>query len=91
MDFKRLNENLKKAMGINEIAMERYLSVEPCDGGFLPNTNIEYNAEVVLYKGDTVEDSIMFDTNDYKTDEDIRRLAKEHFDNIPDDIRVQWY
>lgn len=72
-------------------AMERYLSVEPCDGGFLPNTNIEYNAEVVLYEGDTVKDSIMFDINDYKTDEDIRRLAKEHFDNITDDIRVQWY
>lgn len=78
MDFKKLNEDLKKVMGINEIAMERYLSVEP-EG-------------LVLYQGDKVEDRLdKFPYVDGMTDDDVRKAAKKCFSNITDDIRVQWF
>ena len=76
-------------------AMERYLSVEPIEGGFLPNTDIEYTAQIVLYEGDVVVDSIMIPLyyDEIKGDKDdyIRSIAKDHFDNITDDIRVTWF
>ena len=88
-DNSKLKAEIIDAQNLKE-AVERYLSVEPCDGGFIPNTNIEYNAEIVLKEGDTVKDSIMIEyTNE--TDDEIRQIAKDYFDNITDDIRVQWY
>lgn len=63
---------------LNEIAMERYLSVEP-EG-------------LVLYQGDTVEDRLdKFPHVGGMTDDDVRKAAKKCFSNITDDIRVQWY
>ena len=94
--FKQLNEELSKYIeeDLNE-TMERYLSVEPIDGGFLPNTDIEYNAEIVLYEGDVVVDRIMIPLyyDEIKGDKDdyIRNIAKDHFDNITDDIKVTWF
>lgn len=90
MDFKKLNEDLKKAMGINEIAMERYLSVEP---------NIddeENNAVLTLCQDNRDIDAFAFnlDYHSIKGDKDqfIRNLAKDCFtEPITDDIRVVWY
>lgn len=63
---------------INEIAMERYLSVEP-EG-------------LVLYCGDKVEDRLdKYPYVDGMTDDDVRNAAKKVFNNITDDIRVQWF
>ena len=85
--------NIFYTIGIDESlneAVERYLSVEPIEGGFIPNTDIEYTAQVVLYEGDKPVDSIMFPFDD-QTDKEIRELAKDHFPNITDDISVIWY
>ena len=56
MNIKKLNEELKKL--IND-PYETYLSVEPIEGGFIPNTDIEYNAEIVFYDEGRIVDSIM--------------------------------
>ena len=67
---------------------ERYLKIEACDGGFLPGTDVEYNAILCLYDGDKLEDSVMFDAEDWETDKDIINMAKDYFDNIPDNIKI---
>ena len=67
---------------------ERYLKIEACNGGFIPGTNVEYNAILCLYDGDKLEDSIMFDTENWETDKDIINMAKDYFDNIPDNIKI---
>ena len=82
MDFKSLNEKLEKFV---EISMERYLSVEPSDFAE------DGKSALVLYQGNDKEDDILFKLNDNMTDKDIREIAKKYFDNITDDIRVQWY
>ena len=86
MDFKKLNENLKKAMGINEIAMERYLSVEYNEADPDKQT-------LVLYNGPAVVDSETINLEDplHTPDQEIRDIAKKYFDGITDDIRVVWY
>lgn len=92
MSIKKLIEQLENVL--NEQS-DRYLSVEPIEGGFIPNTDIEYNAEIVLYDGENRVDSIMIPLDYFgiKGDEDkyIRDIAKDHFDNITDDIKVSWY
>lgn len=82
----RLKELLKKMNeALNEIAMERYLSVEPSD------FTEDGKSALVLYQGNDKEDDILFKLNDNMTDKDIREIAKKYFNNITDDIRVQWY
>jgi len=70
---------------INE-AVERYLSVEYNEANPDKQT-------LVLYNGVAIEDSIEIDLeNPLKTpDSEVRKIAKEHFSNITDDIRVAWY
>lgn len=70
---------------INEIAMERYLRVEPSDFAE------DGKSALVLYQGNDKEDDILFKLNDNMTDKDIREIAKKYFNNITDDIRVAWY
>lgn len=70
---------------INEIAMERYLCVDP-------NPDDEtYNAVLTLVQGDEDIDAIAFTLTDEMKDKDIIDIAKGNFDNITDDIRVQWF
>ena len=77
-DPKQVEDEEVLEESLNEIAMERYLSVEP-EG-------------LVLYQGDTVEDILdKFPYVDGMTDDDVRKAAKKCFSNITDDIRVQWY
>jgi hypothetical protein len=75
------NSEMKES--VNE-TMERYLSVEPVDEGKA--------IEVFLYLGDKKsENSFMLDKAYIGNDKAVRKQAKYEFDNITDDIRVQWY
>ena len=95
MDFKKLNDQLKQY--INE-TMERYLSVEPTG----PNVRTP-GFNISLYQGETKVPNKL-NGNDFigmsllhskplieYTDQEIRDIAKQYFDNITDDIRVIWY
>lgn len=75
-----LNEN------INENALERYLSVEYNEAH--PDKQI-----LALYNGPAVMDSVEIDLKYplHTNAQEIRDIAKQHFDNITDDIRVAWY
>lgn len=77
-DNSKLKAEIVDAQNLKETE-ERYLSVEP-DG-------------LILYQGDKVEAKTDAPEGPWVnlTDDDIRKIAKEHFDNITDDIRVQWY
>jgi len=72
---------------INEIAMERYISVEPGNSEFNPS----FSCSIVLYEGGKPVQSFGLHLPDNCDDQEIREFAKQHFDNITDDIRVQWY
>lgn len=68
-----------------EEAAERYLCVDP-------NPDDEtHNAVLTLCQGNDDIDAIGFTLTDDMKDQDIREIAKGNFDNITDDIRVQWY
>lgn len=71
---------------INEIAMERYLSVEYNEADPSKQT-------LVLYNGPTVVDSELINLEDplHTPDQEVRELAKTFWDNITDDIKVAWY
>lgn len=71
---------------INEIAMERYLSVEYNEADPSKQT-------LVLYNGPAVVDSELINLEDplHTTDQEVRELAKTFWDNITDDIKVAWY
>ena len=95
MDIIKLTEELKKV--INEISMERYLSVEP--GSKSARTP---GFELVLYEGNKkVPNKLngnvyLFISLLHKpllewTDKEIIDIAKKYFDYITDDIRVVWY
>lgn len=66
--------------------MERFLSVEYNEAQ--PDKQM-----LVLYNGPTVVDSeeINLDDTLHTTDQEVREIAKTFWDNITDDIRVQWY
>ena len=96
-DFEQLDDIINDIDGADlgnlttelDEALERYLVVAPCEGGFLPNTNVEYNAEILLYQGDKIIQSVMFVFKE-QTEKEIIELAKDYFDNITDDIRVKF-
>lgn len=66
--------------------MERFLSVEYNEAQ--PDKQM-----LVLYNGPTVVDLEEIDLDDtlHTTDQEVREIAKTFWDNITDDIRVQWY
>ena len=65
--------------------VERYLCVDP-------NPDDEtHNAVLTLVQGDEDVDAIGFTLTDEMKDKDIIDIAKGNFDNITDDIRVQWF
>lgn len=74
-----------KEESINE-TMERFLSVEYNEAQ--PDKQM-----LVLYNGPAVVDSEEIDLDDtlHTTDQEVREIAKTFWDNITDDIRVQWY
>ena len=78
-DIKEDPEQVEEPEEVFSEAEERYLSVEP-DG-------------LILYQGDKVEAKTDAPEGPWVnlTDDNIRKIAKEHFDNITDDIRVQWF
>lgn len=90
MDFKKLNNKL--VTHLNNIktnvlgAMERYISVEP-------NPDNIHTQVLVLYVGNTPKQQVEIDLKDPQntSDDTIRQMAKQHFENITDDIRVAWF
>ena len=70
-------------------AMERYLSVEPGNNEF----NDSFSCCLVLMEGDKRVQEIGIDPRivQDRDEKEIIEIAKDHFDNITDDIRVQWY
>ena len=90
MDFKKLNNKL--ITHLNNIktnvleAMERYISVEP-------NPDNIHTLLLVLYVGNTPKQQVEIDLKDPQntSDDTIRQMAKQHFENITDDIRVAWF
>ena len=70
-------------------AAERYLSVEPGNNEF----NDNFSCCLVLMEGDKRVQEIGIDPRIVQDgdDKEIIEIAKDHFDNITDDIRVQWY
>ena len=69
--------------------MERYLSVEPGNNEF----NDSFSCYLVLMEGDKRVQEIGIDPRivQDRDAKEIIEIAKDHFDNITDDIRVQWY
>ena len=69
--------------------MERYLSVEPGNNEF----NDSFSCYLVLMEGDKRVQEIGIDPRivQDRDEKEIIEIAKDHFDNITDDIRVQWY
>lgn len=67
-------------------AVERFLSVEY-------NEAQPSHQTLVLYNGPTVVDSVEIELKDvsHTDDQTVRDIAKKHFDNITDDIRVTYY
>jgi hypothetical protein len=80
--FKSLNERLERLLETGEV----YLSVEY-------NESHPHKQTLVLYRGAAVVDSTEIDLADplHTPDEDVREIAKQHFGNIADDIRVAWF
>lgn len=80
--FKNLNERLERLLETGEV----YLSVEYNEAH--PHKQI-----LALYKGSAIVDSVEIDLADplHTPDEDVREIAKQHFENITDDIRVAWF
>ena len=67
-------------------AVERFLSVEY-------NEVQPSHQTLVLYNGPAVVDSVEIELKDvsHADDQTVRDIAKKHFDNITDDIRVTYY
>ena len=80
--FKNLNERLERLLETGEA----YLSVEY-------NEAHPHKQTLVLYRGAAIGDSVEMDLDDplHTPDEDVREIAKQHFENITDDIRVAWF
>jgi hypothetical protein len=80
--FKNLNERLERLFETAEV----HLSVEYNEAH--PDKQM-----LVLYKGPAIVDSVEIDLADplHTPDEDVREIAKQHFENITDDIRVAWF
>ena len=85
IDIKEDPEQVEEPEKVFSEAMERYLCVDP-------NPDDEtYNAVLTLVQGDEDIDAIAFTLTDEMKDKDIVDIAKGNFDNITDDIKVQWY
>jgi len=85
IDIKEDPEQVEEPEKVFSEAMERYLCVDP-------NPDDEtYNAVLTLVQGDEDIDAIAFTLTDEMKDKDIIDIAKGNFDNITDDIKVQWY
>lgn len=67
-------------------AVERFLSVEYNEAQHSHQT-------LVLYNGPAAVDSVEIELKDvaHTDDQTVRDIAKKHFDNITDDIRVTYY
>lgn len=88
-DIKEDPEQVEEPEEVFSEAAERYLSVEPGNNEF----NDNFSCCLVLMEGDKRVQEIGIDPRIVQDgdEKEIIEIAKDHFDNITDDIRVQWY